>query len=254
MKRSAIYKPLSLGVAGLLLLLFEACIQRVPKGGTPCQPNARLYRQNLLRFSHLYRSLSGHVKINVQTPEERVSFSGELYATSPDRLHFDIFGFLHRPRFLLIKNGDLLAWRDFDSGRHYLGPLETCPSFPIKIPFPPRFLKDFVRILFLNFPPPLRITPTGRSKDSCLFLLKCGWGTFNLVIDPVPSLPSEITGPQNSPAPFRITFSEYTETPGYHMKIPFRYGISIGKDRVTLRFTLLKINPDIPDRYFIPLM
>ncbi len=248
MKKFAICKLRSLGAATLLFFLFQACVHVPPKKVTPCNRNPKVYQRALLDLSHAYRSLSGKVRVRVETPEGRFSFIGDLYARSPDKLHFDIFGFLHRPRFLLIKNGSLIAWKDFDSGGHYTGPLDKCPPFPVKFPFSPLFLKDFMKILFLNFPPPLKVLQTRQPGNSCRFLLTCGWGKFDMILNPLCSLPSEIVGPKGDRTPFRLTFSEYSGKDD--LMVPHHYVIAVEEVKMEVTFKSLEVNPKIPDESF----
>lgn len=250
MKKYAVYKPRSLGAATLLFFLFQACVHAPPKKGAPCNRNPSVYQQALLDLSRTYRSLSGNVKVWVETPEGKFSLSGDLYARSPDKLHFDIFGFLHRPRFLLIKNGGFIAWKDFESGRHYTGPLDKCPPFPIKFPFSPLFLRDFMRILFLNFPSPIKVLPARQPGNPCRFFLTCGWGKFDMILNPIRNLPSQIVGPEGSRTPFRLTFSKYSGEGD--LMVPHRYIIAVEKVKMEVTFKSLEVNPKIPDESFTP--
>ena len=163
-------KSHSLLLVSVLFLLFQACAHVPPKKVKPCQRDPAVYQQALERLSHGFKALSGRVKVHVETERGSVSFTGDLYAQSLDRLHFDILGFLNRPRFLLIKDGETIAWKDFDSGRSYMGSLEDCPGFPGGFPFSPLFLRDFMRILFLNFPAPFKFIQRDDTEDPCDFI------------------------------------------------------------------------------------
>ncbi len=251
MKRSAIYRHLSLWAAVLGLLALTTCVRVPPKKLVPCRLTAETCGRVLNDLARNYRTLSGYAKIRVETKRGALSFSGDLYARSPDKLHFDIFGFLHRPRFWLIKSGNLIAWRDFDSGRRYAGPLEACPAFPVKFPLSPTFLRDFIRILFLNFPPPVRIAPPRHPEGPCRFLLICGWGAFDMESHAALGLPRRIMGPIESRSSFRLTYSDYGES-GIG-PVPHRLTIVTGEVKMTLDFKTLKVNPKIPANYFMPL-
>ena len=252
MKRFNAFRRLKLWGGVLVLFFLQACAHVPEHKAPPCRQTAAACQRALKAVGQQYRTLSGHARIRIVSPDGRVSFSGDLYAQSPDKLHFDIFGFLHRPRFFLIKNGALIAWKDFGSGRHYTGLLSRCPAFPANFPFSPAFLRDFMRILFLNFPGPLTVTKPDRPESSCHFLLRCAWGLFDMRVDPLHGLPSEVIGPEGSQTPFRLTFSEYAWSPAGW--IPHQVGISTRKVEMILTFGALKVNPEIPERYFIPLI
>lgn len=251
MRRSAAFRRLSLGIFGLLLGTFMACVHVPAKRGRPCAQPPQDIERILAAASSRCRSLSGHVRVKVTTPRDTFSFSGDLYARMPDRLHFDIFGFLHRPRFVMIRNGSLLYWRDFSSGRYYAGPLNACPPLPVRFPCSPRFLRNLMGILFLRFPPPVRVSAANLPGDPCRFLLRCGWGTFDLTVDPDRGLPVAMVGPLGGETPFRVTLGDYPAPP--KAPIPRHVVIAMGKNRVTLTFKTLEVNPSLPDRLFLPL-
>lgn len=251
MKKSSVFKTISIGIAGLLFFVFQACVHAPPRKAAPCNSNPLVYQYALLNLSQGYKSLSGKLKVRIETLDGRYSFTGMLYAQYPGKLHFDVFGFLNRPRFLLIKEGRKISWKDFDTGQHYSGSLDRCPPFPVKFPFSPLFLRDFMRILFLNFPRPLEVRSTDHASVSCRFLMSCAWGTFNLLIDPAHGLPSEVEGPKGEEKPTRITFSDYSRVSSF--VVPHRYGIYVGNVKMELVFKSLAVNPKIPEKYFIPL-
>ncbi len=249
---SALSKSLSLLLAGVLFFLFQACVHAPQKKGPTCQADPEIYRRALLTLSRNYVSLSGKVKVRIETSQGNVSFTGDLYAKAPDKLHLDVFGFLHRPRFVLIKNGETIAWKDFDSGRSYMGLLERCPGFPVKFPFSPLFLRDFMRILFLNFPGSLKILPGGDAETPCAFQMVCGWGVFDAIMDPRVGLPVFLKGPKGEKEIFEITFSDYSEVSS--LQVPWRYGVDVKDVKMTFEFKTLDVNQEIPRKIFIPLL
>jgi len=252
MRKSTISKAFSIGITGLLFFVFQACVHAPRKRHGPCDSNPLVYQQALLNLSRSYKGLSGKVKVHVETPDGKFSFTGSLYAQPPGRLHFDIFGFLHRPKFLMIKDGNTLAWKDFDSGRHYEGPLDKCPEFPVKFPFSPLFLRDFIRILFLDFPLPLKILPNAPVSKPCRFLMMCAWGKFDLLIDPDNGLPAEMEGPKGQSKTFKISFSGYSEGSSYN--VPHRYGFAANGVKMEVEFKSLEVNPKFPTNIFVPLL
>jgi len=250
MKKSDVCKRLSIGAAGLLISLVMGCVRAPIRPVGPCTQTPRTVARTLTGMASRYRSISGHVRVKVTTPHDHYAFSGDLYACLPDKLHFDIFGFLHRPRFVMIRSGSLLYWRDFSSGRHYAGPLEACPILPARFPFSSRFLRDFMKILLMKFPPPLDVTPAESSNVPCRFTLRCGRGVFDLTVDPDRGYPLEMTGPLRQVSPLHVTFADYSDSA---MMYPRRIEISMGKERIELYFKTLVINPSIPERLFVPL-
>jgi len=250
---SAFSRLLKHAVAGvLLLLLFQACVHAPKVKKKPCNDDPAPYQQALLNLSSKYKSLAGKVKVQVESRDGKVSFTGDLYAQSPGKLHFDIFGFLHRPRFILIKNGDSIAWKDFDSGRSYTGPLEACPGFPVKFPFSPSFLRDFMRILFLDFPGHVRVLPPEKGEEPCRFLMMCRWGIFDMTVDSSVGLPVLLEGPQGESARFRLSYGNYA--PVSSLVVPRRYGIAIRDVRMTFEFKTLKVNPPVSEKVFVPVI
>ncbi len=246
---SVLSKTLSLGIVGFFFLIFQACVHAPPVRKKACRAPA-VYKEALSGLSSAYHSLSGTVKVRVETDKDKFSFTGDLYARAPDKLHFDIFGFLHRPRFILIKRGGTIAWKDFESGRTYTGPIEACPGFPARFPFSPLFLKDLMRILFLDFPGPLALRIPEEPKGPCRFLMTCRWGRFDVTIDPGVGLPVRIEGPKGGKTPFTLTFGDYGEISG--LVVPRRYGITVGDVEMTFDFKTLQVNPAIPPEVFVP--
>jgi hypothetical protein len=222
------------------------------KKAKPCQTDPAVYQEVLLKLSQEFKALSGRVKVHVETERGSASFTGDLYAQSPGRLHFDILGFLNRPRFVLIKDDEIIAWKDFDSGRSYMGPLEACPGFPGEFPFSPLFLRDFMRILFLNFPGPFKILPGENAVSPCDFTLTCRWGTFDVTMDPQVGLPVFLKGPRDKADMFQITFADYFRSSG--LDVPREYEIVVKDVRMTFTFKTLQINPRISEEVFVPLV
>ena len=237
-------------LVGFFLFALQACVHVPSRKGVPCKGDPGVYRRALSKLAETYKGLSGTVKVRVESKEGKVSFTGDLYAASPDKLHLDVFGFLHRPRFVLIKSGETIAWRDFDSGRSYVGPLARCPGFPANFPVSPLFLRDFIRILFLNFPGPLAVRAPEGTDDPCRFTLTCRWGSFEVTMDPGVALPVLVVGPKGEKFPFRLTFSDYAEVSS--LVVPRRYGISVRDVHMTFDFRTLKVNPAFPPGVFVP--
>ncbi len=247
---NALSKSLRLGIVGLCLLFFQACVHAPPVKEKTCREDPAVYERALVTLSRSYRSLSGVVKARVATGEEAFSFTGDLYAQAPDKLHFDIFGFLHRPRFVLIKDGERIAWKDFYSGRAYRGPLAQCPGFPVKFPFSPLFLRDFMKILFLDFPGGMKLRPLDAGEGACRFVMDCEWGTFDVTMNPSVNLPSLVAGPKGNRKPFRMSFTDYAEVSSLH--VPRRYEITVGEVTMTFTFKRLEVNPTLSPEIFVP--
>ncbi len=234
-----------------LLYAFQGCVHAPGKKATRCGSDPTPYRMTLRKLTDAYRGMSGKIKVHIETSEGNLSFPGTLYASYPDKLHLDIYGFLHRPKFFLVQRGELIAWKDFETGRRYEGPLAACPPFPVRLPFSPRFLKDLVRVFFLNFPEPLKISPLRKSEGDCYFRMVCGWGRFNLLFDPIKKLPLSLEGPLGAEDVFTIRFSHYRKGEK-SLLVPWEYEISVRDVVMTISFKDLLVNPPLSEDIFLP--
>jgi len=245
-------RKLKISLLVFFFLVLHACVIIPVKPVKKCSQDSGVYQNALQLLSSRYETLEGKISIQLKTAEGKIAFSGHLYAKNPNSLRFSAYGIFHQLKFLLIKQGNFIAWKDFDSGRQYQGPLDTCPDFPSHLPLKPRFMRDFIRILFLNFPHPVIFTSAGQIPGSCQFDLSCAWGIFGLTVDPEYSLPLQMekTGEKTESTGFIITFSDYLPASiGY---VPHTYKIKTHGINMKIRFKTLKINPHLGENIFIP--
>ena len=249
MKKSAVSsKKSKISLFAFFFLVLNACVLIPVKPVKQCQQDPGIYQNELQVLSSRYKGLEGKISVQLQTAEGKLTFSGHLYAKNPDSLRFSVYGIFHQLKFLLVKQGERLAWRDFDSGRQYQGPLDACPDFPSHLPFAPAFMRDFVRILFLNFPPPVTLTAAGKMPGSCQFDLLCAWGLFGLTVDPEYNLPLRME--RAGTTGFSVSFSDYFPAPvGV---VPHAYTMTVRGITMKIRFRTLKINPPFQGGIFTP--
>jgi len=249
MKKSAVFsKKLKISLLALLLLVLNTCVLIPVKPVKQCQQDPGIYQNALRLLASRYKGLEGKISVQLQTAKGKLTFSGHLYAKNPDSIRFSIYGIFHQLKFLLVKQGERLAWKDFDSGRQYQGFLDACPDFPAHLPFSPGFMRDFTRILFLNFPSPVVLSTTGRTPELCQFNLSCAWGLFGLTVDPEYNLPLRIE--KAGTAGFSVSFTDYiSSSVGV---VPRAYTMTAHGMTMKIRFRTLKINPSFQEGIFTP--